>query len=139
MANTLDMVSLVWRVLQLSPKPFGNAISSFIGPGSNTEITKSMEQLRSLKSRNTSFFVELKSCYRSSLPLEPFLRHSNSPPPPEKTADTLSSSVPFNISIPSTLDLAVTLVFSCFPTTFLYAGNILFFIIVTTVSIWTPP
>jgi len=63
MANTLDMVGLVWRVLQLSPKPFGTVISSFIGPRSRTEITKSIELLRSLKSRNTSFFVVLKcSC-----------------------------------------------------------------------------
>ena len=62
MANSLDMVGLVWRVLQLSPKPFGTAISSFIDPGSRTEIIKSNELLRSLKSRNTSFIVVVRGC-----------------------------------------------------------------------------
>jgi len=85
MANTLDMVGLVWRVLQLSPKPFGTVISSFIGPGSRTKITKSIELLRSLKSRNIAFFVELKSswqvpqqpatgAYPQALELPPYLK-----------------------------------------------------------------
>jgi len=82
MANTLDMVGLVWRVLPLSPKPFGTVISSFSGPGSRTKITKSIEFLRawSLEISRSFWNSKVLGRYCSSLPMEHILRHSSIPP-----------------------------------------------------------
>jgi len=123
MANTLDMVGLVWRVLQLSPKPFGTEISTFIGPGSRTEITiiRAAEKFEVKKylvlCRTQKFLAGTGAACHWSLS-----SGTRTSPLPEKTPDILSSSVPFNISIPSTLDLAITLLFLCFPTTLLFVG-----------------
>lgn len=99
MANILDIVSLVWRVLQLSPKPLRTGTISFIGSGSRTTITKSMETLRTLSSEIPPplWNSEVLNSFRSSLPLAPVLSDSNTLPLPNTSHTFIAST--FNVSL----------------------------------------
>jgi len=140
MANTLDMVGLVWRVLQLSPKPFGTVISSFIDPGSRIKLLNesSFWGAWSLEIPRSFWNSKVLGRYRSSLSLEPILRQSILPPTWKKNSwhPFILSTTSYQYSV--YFRSCITLVFLCFPTTILFVYDISLFIIFTTVFLWSP-